>query len=412
MHSFLETAKKSQQILQKTPHSLKVKILQDMAQAIKSSQSHILQANALDLQNAKDSLSHAMLERLELNPLKIASMAQSIEEIASLPNPLDRILQGWRGDNGLNFQKISVPIGVIGIIYESRPNVTSDSAALCFKSGNACILKGGKEAHHSNWAILKILQEVLKAHQLPKECISMLENTSHEGVLEFIKQDKWVDLLIPRGGEGLIHFVSQNATIPVLKHDKGVCHLYIHHDAPIDQSIAIAINAKTQRPSTCNSIETLLIHRDIAPIILPPLHQAFVQKDTTLKADQSTQEILNLPLEPLYKEDFSKEYGDNTLNIAIVDSLEDAINHINTFGSGHSESIITQEISAAEQFLNEVDASCVYLNASTRFSDGGEFGFGAEIGISTNKLHARGPVGLEGLTTYKYKILGNFQIRG
>lgn len=415
MHSLqsqLQEVKKAQKILACLPHSKKVQVLQDMATAIKAKKDPILKANAIDVQNAKDSLSYAMLERLELNPTKIASMAQGIEKIALLPNPLDRVIEGWRGENGLNFQKISVPIGLIGIIYESRPNVTSDSACLCFKSGNACILKGGKEAHHSNWAILKILQEVLEAHHLPKECISMLEDTSREGVLEFIKQDTWVDLLIPRGGEGLISFVSQNATIPVLKHDKGVCHLYLHKDAPLDQSIAIAINAKTQRPSTCNSIETLLIHHDIAPTILPQLYQAFMQKNTTLKVDQKIQEILNVPLNPLQEEDFYKEYGDNVLNLAIVDSLEDAINHINTFGSGHSEAIITQEVSVAEQFLNEVDAACVYLNASTRFSDGGEFGFGAEIGISTNKLHARGPVGLEGLTTYKYKILGNFQIRG
>lgn len=402
--------KLAQYTLAQTPHALKVQVLNAMADNLLANMQKILDANALDLTNATH-LNPAMRERLALSKSKIEAMAKSVREIASLPNPLGQTLKGWQTDSGLDIQKVSVPIGVIGIIYESRPNVTSDSASLCFKSGNVCILKGGKEAKESNTLIAEILQDTLMRFNLPKECISTLEDYSREGVLEFIKQDKYIDLLIPRGGEGLISFVSQNATIPVLKHDKGVCHLYIHKDSKIDEAIKIVINAKTQRPSTCNSIETLLIHKDIAPILLPPLYLALKDKQTRLKVSTEVQSYISEKLESLSEEDFGKEYGENTLNIAIVEDLQSAIQHINTYGSKHSESILTQDILSAEKFLNEVDASCVYLNASTRFSDGGEFGFGAEIGISTNKLHARGPVGLEGLVTYKYKIYGDWQTR-
>lgn len=402
--------KLAQYTLAQTPHALKVQVLNAMADNLLANMQKILDANALDLTNATH-LAPAMRERLALSESKIEAMAKSVREIASLPNPLGQTLKGWQTDSGLDIQKVSVPIGVIGIIYESRPNVTSDSASLCFKSGNVCILKGGKEAKESNTLIAQILQDTLMRFNLPKECISTLEDYSREGVLVFIKQDKYIDLLIPRGGEGLISFVSQNATIPVLKHDKGVCHLYIHKDSKIDEAIKIIINAKTQCPSTCNSIETLLIHKDIAPTLLPPLYLALKDKQTRLKVSTEVQSYISEKLESLSEEDFLKEYGENTLNIAIVKDLQSAIQHINTYGSKHSESILTQDISSAEKFLNEVDASCVYLNASTRFSDGGEFGFGAEIGISTNKLHARGPVGLEGLVTYKYKIYGDWQTR-
>ena len=402
--------KLAQYALANLSHKLKVEVLKAMAQEILTHTQEILDTNARDLDNATY-LNPALKERLALDEIKIKAMAKSIQEIASLPNPLGQTLKGWQTESGLSIQKVSVPIGVIGIIYESRPNVTSDSACLCFKSGNVCILKGGKEAKESNTLIAKLLQNTLDRFSLPRECINFLEDCSRESVLELIKQDKYIDLLIPRGGEGLISFISQNATIPILKHDKGVCHLYIHKDAPINDAIKIILNAKTQRPSTCNSIETLLIHRDIASTLLPPLFQALKDKRTYLKVTQEVQKLLNENLEILKNEDFDKEYGENILNIAIIQDLQSAINHINTHGSKHSESILTKNIESAEKFLNEVDASCVYLNASTRFSDGGEFGFGAEIGISTNKLHARGPVGLEGLITYKYKIYGDWQTR-
>lgn len=403
--------KLAQYTLAQTSHALKVQVLNAMAENLLAHSAKILQANAIDLANATH-LNSAMRERLALSESKIEAMAKSIKEIASLPNPLGQTLKGWQTESGLDIQKVSVPIGVIGIIYESRPNVTSDSASLCFKSGNVCILKGGKEAKESNTLIAKILQNTLEDFSLPKECISTLEDYSREGVLEFIKQDQYIDLLIPRGGEGLISFVSQNATIPVLKHDKGVCHLYIHKDSKIQEAIKIVINAKTQRPSTCNSIETLLIHQEIAPSLLPPLYLALKEKGVELKVSTEVQDFIPEKLLNLQEEDFHKEYGEKILNITLVKDLQTAIDHINTYGSKHSESILTQDISSAEKFLNEVDASCVYLNASTRFSDGGEFGFGAEIGISTNKLHARGPVGLEGLVTYKYKIYGDWQVRG
>lgn len=402
--------KQAQHTLAKLTHKLKVKVLEAMAQNLIAHTQEILDANAKDLTNSSH-LNSAMKERLALDEAKIKMMAKSIQEIASLPNPLGQTLKGWKNESGLEIKKVSVPIGVIAIIYESRPNVTSDSSCLCFKSGNVCILKGGKEAKESNTIIAKILQNTLESFSLPKECINILEDYSKESVLDLIKQDQYIDLLIPRGGERLISFVSQNATVPVLKHDKGICHLYVHKDSKIDEAIEIIINAKTQRPSACNCIETLLIHKDIAPTLLPPLFQALKAKKTYLKVTQEVQNLLKEDLEILRKEDFDKEYGENILNIAISKDLQSAIDHINTHGSKHSESILTKDIESAEIFLNEVDASCVYLNASTRFSDGGEFGFGAEIGISTNKLHARGPIGLEGLVTYKYKIYGNWQVR-
>ncbi|RDU69223.1 glutamate-5-semialdehyde dehydrogenase [Helicobacter cholecystus] len=402
--------KQAQHTLAKLTHKLKVKVLEAMAQNLIAHTQEILDANAKDLTNSSH-LNSAMKERLALDEAKIKMMAKSIQEIASLPNPLGQTLKGWKNESGLEIKKVSVPIGVIAIIYESRPNVTSDSSCLCFKSGNVCILKGGKEAKESNTIIAKILQNTLESFSLPKECINILEDYSKESVLDLIKQDQYIDLLIPRGGERLISFVSQNATVPVLKHDKGICHLYVHKDSKIDEAIEIIINAKTQRPSACNCIETLLIHKDIAPTLLPPLFQALKAKKTYLKVTQEVQNLLKEDLEILRKEDFDKEYGENILNIAISKDLRSAIDHINTHGSKHSESILTKDIESAEIFLNEVDASCVYLNASTRFSDGGEFGFGAEIGISTNKLHARGPIGLEGLVTYKYKIYGNWQVR-
>ncbi|WP_305862789.1 glutamate-5-semialdehyde dehydrogenase [Helicobacter cholecystus] len=402
--------KQAQHTLAKLTHKLKVKVLEAMAQNLIAHTQEILDANAKDLTNSSH-LNSAMKERLALDEAKIKMMAKSIQEIASLPNPLGQTLKGWKNESGLEIKKVSVPIGVIAIIYESRPNVTSDSSCLCFKSGNVCILKGGKEAKESNTIIAKILQNTLESFSLPKECINILEDYSKESVLDLIKQDQYIDLLIPRGGERLISFVSQNATVPVLKHDKGICHLYVHKDSKINEAIEIIINAKTQRPSVCNCIETLLIHKDIAPTLLPPLFQALKAKKTYLKVTQEVQNLLKEDLEILRKEDFDKEYGENILNIAISKDLQSAIDHINTHGSKHSESILTKDIESAEIFLNEVDASCVYLNASTRFSDGGEFGFGAEIGISTNKLHARGPIGLEGLVTYKYKIYGNWQVR-
>ncbi|WP_442766075.1 glutamate-5-semialdehyde dehydrogenase, partial [Sulfurospirillum cavolei] len=298
---------------------------------------------------------------------------------------------------------------VIGIIYESRPNVTSDTAALCFKSGNACVLKGGKEALHSNRAIAALLQAVLRNNRLPEEIISLLPDASREGVAKLIKMDRYVDLIIPRGGEALIRYVSENATVPVVKHDKGVCHTYVDRDADHERAVAIVLNAKCQRPSACNSLETLLVHEAIAETFLPRMKEALDRAGTHVKGCEKTQELLHV--ERASDEDYHTEHLSNALNIKIVANVDAAIAHIAAYGSSHSEAILSDNYSVVERFLNEVDAAAVYANASTRFTDGGEFGFGAEVGISTNKLHARGPMGINDLTTYKFKVYGQGQIR-
>ncbi len=410
MEDFLKKTKESSRISATLESKLKKTLLNEMADALLEKKDLIKKANAIDLKNGEENnLSKALMDRLLLNDERIEAMAKSLKEIAALKEPVGRVLEGWVVDSGLRIEKVSIPIGVIAIIYESRPNVTADAAALCLKSGNVAILKGGKEAEHSNKAIASILQEILLKHNLPKEIISLLPDSSREAVGKLIKMDKYVDLIIPRGGEGLIKYVSQNATVPVVKHDKGLCHTYIDKDADFEKAIAIAINAKVQRPGVCNAMETLLVHEEIAADILPMLLYEFEQYDTYLKGCEKTRKIINV--DEALEEDFETEYLDNILSIKVVDSLKEAIDHISKYGSGHSEAIITENYTTAERFLNEVDAAAVYVNASTRFTDGGEFGFGAEVGISTNKLHARGPMGINDLTTYKYKIYGKGQIR-
>ena len=410
MENFLKEAKQSSRILNELSGAQKNKILHQMANSLRSNTMNIIEANALDMRDADaNDLSSALKDRLFLDEKRIDAMAVALEEIASLKEPVGRVLDGWVTEDGLKIEKVSIPIGVIGIIYESRPNVTSDTAALCFKSSNVCVLKGGKEAENSNIAIADILRAVLVQNNLPASMISLLPDSSREGVAKLIKMDKYVDLIVPRGGEGLIRYVCDNATVPVVKHDKGQCHTYIDKDAVMEDAIKIAINAKVSRPGVCNSMETLLVDRVIAKETLPKIKKAFDEAGTSLKGCTSTQEIITIA--NASDEDFDTEYLANILNIKIVDGVEGAIEHIVRFGSGHSEAIITQNITVAEKFLNAIDAAAVYLNASTRFTDGGAFGFGAEVGISTNKLHARGPMGIEGLTTYKYKIYGSGQIR-
>jgi len=410
MEQFLEKAKESSRVLATLSGADKNRILKEMAEALRSNVMNLLEANALDMADAdKNNLTSALKDRLYLDEARIEAMATAVEEIAALKEPVGRVLDGWVTEDGLKIEKVTIPIGVIGIIYESRPNVTSDTAALCFKSSNVCVLKGGKEAENSNRAIADVLQKVLERNDLPKELISLLPDSSREGVAKLIKMDKYVDLIIPRGGEGLVRFVSQNATVAVVKHDKGLCHTYIDKDADLDQAVKIAINAKCQRPGVCNAMETLLVDKAIAQEILPKLKAAFDEFHTQLKGCEETQNIIDV--ECATEEDFDTEYLANTLSIKLVGGVEGAITHIVRYGSGHSEAILTQNYATAERFLNAIDAAAVYLNASTRFTDGGAFGFGAEVGISTNKLHARGPMGIEGLTTYKYKIYGNGQTR-
>ena len=410
MENFLKEAKKSSRILNELSGAQKNKILHQMANSLRSNTMNIIEANALDMRDADaNDLSSALKDRLYLDEKRIDAMAVALEEIAALKEPVGRVLDGWVTEDGLKIEKVSIPIGVIGIIYESRPNVTSDTAALCFKSSNVCVLKGGKEAENSNIAIADVLRAVLVQNNLPASMISLLPDSSREGVAKLIKMDKYVDLIVPRGGEGLIRYVCDNATVPVVKHDKGQCHTYIDKDAIMEDAVKIAINAKVSRPGVCNAMETLLVDKAVAKETLPKLKKAFDEAGTSLKGCSATQEIITVA--DASDEDFDTEYLANILNIKIVDGVEGAIEHIVRFGSGHSEAIITQNVTVAEKFLNAIDAAAVYLNASTRFTDGGAFGFGAEVGISTNKLHARGPMGIEGLTTYKYKIYGSGQIR-
>lgn len=410
MQTFLEHAKSASKIIATLDPQTKVSVLMQMAECLETNCDSILHENQKDLDEAtKNNLSAALMDRLLLNPKRIFDMAQAIREIAALKEPVGRVLEGWVVQSGLRIEKVSIPIGVIGIIYESRPNVTSDTAALCFKSGNACVLKGGKEAFYSNHVIASLLQTVLEKNDLPAEIISLLPDSSRESVAKLIKMDKYVDLIIPRGGEALIRYVSENATVPVVKHDKGVCHTYVDKEAQLEQAIAIVLNAKCQRPSACNSLETLLVHEAIATTFLPRMKEALDAMGTTIKGCSKTQALLHVNLAS--DEDYHTEHLSNALNIKMVESLEEALWHISTYGSSHSEAIISENYSTAERFLNEVDAAAVYVNASTRFTDGGEFGFGAEVGISTNKLHARGPMGINDLTTYKFKVYGKGQIR-
>ena len=410
MTEFLKKAKACTSKISTLDGKTKNRILNEMADALIANTKQIIRENEKDMAAGKKSnLDSALLDRLLLDEKRVSDIANSLHEISALKEPVGRILEGWVTDDNLRIEKVSVPIGVVGVIYESRPNVTSDVAALCFKSGNVAILKGGKEAENSNQIIAKVLQEVLVKNSLPKEMISLLPDSSREGVAKLIKEDEYVDLIVPRGGEGLIKYISKNSSVPVVKHDKGLCHTYIHRDASHSKSIAIAINAKCQRPGVCNSMETLILDEAIARTLLPSLYRAFVDQGTKLKGCVKTRE--HIFIDPASEEDFNTEYLANELSIKIVSGMEEAMAHIVKYGSGHSEAIITENYSAAEKFMNTIDAACVYVNASTRFTDGGAFGFGAEVGISTNKLHARGPMGINELTTYKFKIYGNGQIR-
>ena len=410
MEAFLQRAKAAASVINGLQPGEKNRLLLEMADALETFTARIIAENEKDMDYAKaNNLSGAMIDRLVLDKNRIAAIADSIREIAALKEPVGRVLEGWRVENGLQIQKVSIPIGVIGIIYESRPNVTSDTAALCFKSSNVCVLKGGKEAEHSNRVIADILQEVLEMHHLPREIIALLPDASREGVAKLIKMDRYVDLIIPRGGEGLIRYVSENATVPVVKHDKGLCHVYIDEDADLDKARNIVLNAKCRRTGICNAMETLLVDAAVAPLVLPEYLEAFAAYGTELRGCARTRAYIDIA--EATEEDFDTEYLDNILSIRVVEGVDEAIAHIARYGSGHSESIITENYTTGERFMDAIDAACVYINASTQFTDGGEFGFGAEVGISTNKLHARGPMGINDLTTYKYKIYGNGQTR-
>jgi len=410
MKEFLQSVKASTSTIATLDGKTKNRILNEMSEALVNSTSAILEANKLDMMaGEKNHLDSALMDRLLLDESRVLAIANSLREISMLKEPVGRVLEGWVNDDNLRIEKVSVPIGVVGVIYESRPNVTSDVAALCFKSGNVAILKGGKEAENSNQAIAKVLQAVLVRNSLPKEIISLLPDSSREGVAKLIKEDEYVDLIVPRGGEALIKYISANSTVPMVKHDKGLCHTYVHRDASPQKALNIAHNAKCQRPGVCNAMETLILDQEIAKQILPSLYKVFVDAGTKLRGCAKTREVIFI--DEARDEHFNTEYLANELNIKVVSGMDEAMAHIQKYGSQHSEAIITENYSAAEKFMNTVDAACVYVNASTRFTDGGSFGFGAEVGISTNKLHARGPMGINELTTYKFKIYGNGQTR-
>ena len=403
-------AKEAARILA-TAGALKQKALLHAADSLWSRREEILAANAQDLEAGKAAgMSQALLDRLALTEGRIQDMSTAVKEVAKAPDPVGRVLSGSVLENGLQLQKVTVPMGVMGIIYEARPNVTSDAAALCVKAGSAVILRGGKEALNSNRAVAQVLRDALEETGLPADCVQLVQDTSRQFAQELMTLTDYLDVLIPRGGAGLIRSVKENARVPVIETGVGNCHVYVDQSADLDMAAEIIFNAKCSRPSVCNAIETILVHEKAAPAALPKIQARLSEKQVELRGCERTRAILP-GITPATEEDWSTEYLDYILAVKVVDSLEEALEHIGRYSTGHSECIVTQDYTAAQRFLNEVDAAAVYVNASTRFTDGGQFGLGAEIGISTQKLHARGPMGLEQLVSYKFLIRGNGQVR-
>lgn len=384
-------------------------VLHSMADALEQHATIILKANAQDLKNAQGMVPKTMLDRLVLTDERIHQIAEGVREVAALTSPVGTVLETIERPNGLRIEKRTVPFGVIGIIFEARPNVTVDAGVLCFKTGNATILRGGKEAYQTNRAIISIMQDVLAEYDLPKESIQLVDILDRAAVPVLLQQRKYIDVIIPRGGAGLIKSVVENSRIPVIETGSGVCHTYVDEFADLSMAVQIVLNAKTQRPSVCNSMETLLVHRAVAKDFLPLAIDAMKSYDVTVHGTPDVLDIINGI--PVSETSFTTEYNDFDVNVRIVDSLEEAIEHINQYTTHHSECIITENVERAAVFMNLIDCSTVYHNASTRFTDGFEFGFGAEIGISTQKLHARGPMGLQALMSYKYFVFGSGQVR-
>ena len=412
IEDFGRRARAAARILARASAEQKNRALLAMADELVTAAPAILEANAKDVAKAEaDGLSKAMIDRLTLNPKRLEAMADGIRQVAALPDPVGEIIRQWTRPNGLHISKVRVPIGVVGIIYESRPNVTSDAAVLCTKTGNATILRGGSESIHSNVAIAAALGRGAARAGLPADSVLLIPTTDREAVKHLCAMDKYLDVIVPRGGKGLIETVVSHARMPVIKHYDGICIMYVDKDADPAMAESIVLNAKCQRPGVCNAIETVLVHREIAGRFFDTTGQALLARDVEIRGDETTRALLGDRIRAATPEDYRTEFLDLILAAKVVDSVDEAIDHIEFNGSHHSDGIVTANEQTAERFLAEVDSATVYWNASTRFTDGGEFGFGAEIGISTDKLHARGPMALEELTTYKYLLRGTGQVR-
>ncbi len=404
-------AKKAASALATTSTDQKNSALNKIADAFSENMTYILSENQKDIElGRKNGMSDGLIDRLTLNKERVLAMAEGIRQITHLPDPIGEIVSEFKRPNGLDIGEMRVPLGVVGIIYEARPNVTADAAALCIKSGNACILRSGKEAHKSSMAITAVIRKALNDAGLPSDCVNLVEDTTRESALALMKLNEYLDVIIPRGGAGLIRSVVENATVPAIETGTGNCHVFVDESADLDMAEAIIINAKTSRPSVCNAEEKLLVHKDVADVFLPRILESLNKKSVEIVGDETVCRIYPSAT-PASDDDWGTEYLSLKIGVKVVDGLTQAIEHINKFGSRHSEAIITENHANAEAFLKSIDAAAVYVNASTRFTDGFEFGFGAEIGISTQKIHARGPMGLKALTTTKYIIRGNGQIR-
>ncbi len=405
-------ARKAVSSLANLSNDKKNDLLMRVAGSIEKNRQNIREANNKDIECAeKLGKNKAFIDRLTLNDKRIDGMIKGLKEVVNLSDPVGRTLKDWERPNGLMISKVSVPIGVVGIIFESRPNVTCEAASLCFKSGNVVILKGGKESFESNLAIERCFEEALTSVGLPINCVKLVPFREREATSLLLKMDQFIDLIIPRGGESLIRFVSMNSSIPVIKHYKGVCHIYVDASADFDVAKKIILNAKIQRPAVCNAVETLLVHKDVARKFMPKIVKSLRNEDVTIRGCMKTLDMVDEEISLATDDDWYTEYLDLIISIKVVDSIDDAIAHITKYGSKHSDAIVSDDIASLDKFQKEVDSSAVFVNCSTRFNDGGEFGFGAEIGISTDKIHARGPMGLEELNIYKYIVKGSGQIR-
>ncbi|MBI2567248.1 MAG: glutamate-5-semialdehyde dehydrogenase [Candidatus Schekmanbacteria bacterium] len=408
-----QTARKAARRLARLGTAERDRALLTAAHLLDHRRATLQEENERDLVAAtRKGLSEAMLDRLRLDETALAQMAADLREVAALPDPVGVVTRMWTRPNGMRVGRMRIPLGVIGIVYESRPNVTIDAAGLCIKAGNAVVLRGGSEAFYSNRALVALLREALLETDVPPDAVQLVDTTDREAVLAMLKLDRYIDVLIPRGGEELIRFVTEHARMPVIKHYQGVCHTYVDRDAEIDMAVRLTVNGKAQRPGVCNATETLLIHEDIAPAFVPVVGKALIDEDVELRVCERTARLLgDLPYRLASPEDYYAEFLAKILAVRVVDSYEEAVEHIEKFGSDHTETIVTDSYSTAQRFVRDVSSACVFVNASTRFSDGHQLGLGAEIGISTTKLHAYGPMGLEELTTQKFIVFGDGQCR-